>query len=299
MTAIIMGNRLKKLILCMTVVLSVAVFNLFQVTAVDVNKKCSLTLNQCLSGLNVHLYRVANITETGSYQYTEEFKDAENTTIDLNKLETSEDLKNAAITLKGYTAGVEGLTKQALSSQLCYTNLKTGLYLITADNLEKDNTTYTYLPYLISLPQGTNYDVSIDFIKYSKNPSHEYKIVKHWVDKGLTHPYKIEVELYEGSTLVKTITLDAENDYAYSWKTEKAMNYSIKEKSVKGYKGIVSSNSNETKTEFIITNTSIETPGIPVKTGDNTNINYWITCMAIAGLTLIVLGTIFRRKKIS
>lgn len=299
MTAIIMGNRLKKLILCMTVVLSVAVFNLFQVTAVDVNKKCSLTLNQCLLGLNVHLYRVANITETGSYQYTEEFKDAENTTIDLNKLETSEDLKNAAITLKGYTAGVEGLTKQALSSQLCCTNLKTGLYLITADNLEKDNTTYTYLPYLISLPQGTNYDVSIDFIKYSKNPSHEYKIVKHWVDKGLTHPYKIEVELYEGSTLVKTITLDAENNYAYSWKTEKAMNYSIKEKSVKGYKGIVSSNSNETKTEFIITNTSIETPGTHVKTGDNTNINYWITCMAIAGLTLIVLGIVFRRKKIS
>ena len=299
MTAIIMGNRLKKLILCMTVVLSVAVFNLFQVTAVDVNKKCSLTLNQCLSGLNVHLYRVASITETGSYQYTEEFKDAENTTVDLNKLESSEDLKNAAITVRGYTAKVEGLTKQASSSQLCCTNLQTGLYLIIADNLEKDNTTYTYLPYLISLPQKTNYDVSIDFIKYSKNPSHEYKIVKHWMDKGLTHPDKIEVELYDGSMLVKTITLDAANNYAYSWKTEKAMNYSIKEKSVKGYKGIVSSNSNETKTEYIITNTSVDTPGTHVKTGDNTNINYWITCMAIAGLILIVLGTIFRRKKIS
>lgn len=299
MTAIIMGNRLKKLILCMTVVLSVAVFNLFQVTAVDVNKKCSLTLNQCLSGLNVHLYRVASITETGSYQYTEEFKDAENTTVDLNKLESSEDLKNAAITLKGYTANVDGLTKQASSSQLCYTNLQTGLYLIIADNLEKDNTTYTYLPYLISLPQKTNYDVSIDFIKYSKNPSHEYKIVKHWMDKGLTHPDSIEVELYDGSTLVKTITLDAANNYAYSWKTEKAMNYSIKEKSVKGYKGIVSSSSNETKTEYIITNTSVDTPGTHVKTGDNTNINYWIACMAVAGLILIVLGTIFRRKKIS
>ena len=126
--------------------------------------------------MNVHLYRVANITETGSYQYTEEFKDAENTAIDLNKLETSENLKNAAVTLKGYAAGVEGLTKQALSSQVCYTNLKTGLHLITADNLEKDNTTYTYLPYLISLPQGTNYDVSVDFIKYSKIPLMNIKL---------------------------------------------------------------------------------------------------------------------------
>lgn len=157
-----------------------------------------------------------------------------------------------------------------------------------ADNLELENITYTYLPYLISLPQGTNYDVSIDFVKYSKNLFHEYKIVKHWVDKGSTHPDIIQVELYNGSTLVKTITLNAENNYAYSWKTEKAMDYSIKEKSVKGYKGIVSSNSNETKTEYIITNTSIQTPGTHVKTGDNTNINHWITWTTVAGLSLII-----------
>lgn len=283
-----MGNRLKKLLLCITVVLSVTVFNLFHVTAVDVNKSCSLTLNQCLSGLNVHLYRVASISNDGSYQYTKEFKDAKNTTIDLNNLETSEDLKNAAITLKGYTAGVEGITKYADFSTLSYTHLCTGLYLIVADNLELENITYTYLPYLISLPQGTNYDVSIDFVKYSKNLFHEYKIVKHWVDKGSTHPDIIQVELYNGSTLVKTITLNAENNYAYSWKTEKAMDYSIKEKSVKGYKCIVSSNSNETKTEYIITNTSIQTPGTHVKTGDNTNINHWITWTTVAGLSLII-----------
>ena len=64
----------------------------------------------------------------------------------------------------------KGVIKQANSSTLSYTNLKTGLYLITADNLELNGTTYTYLPYLISLPQGTDYDVSIDFIKYSKIP---------------------------------------------------------------------------------------------------------------------------------
>ena len=300
MTAIIMGNRLKKLLLCMMVVLSVLLFNLFQVTAVDVNKSCSLTLNECLSGLNVHLYRVASISDDDSYHYTEDFKEAEkNTTVDLNKLESSEDLKNAAITLKGYTANVEGLTKQASSSQLCCTNLQTGLYLITADNLEKDNTTYTYLPYLISLPQKTNYDVSIDFIKYSKNPSHEYKIVKHWMDKGLTHPDKIEVELYDGSMLVKTISLDAANNYAYSWKTEKAMNYSIKEKSVKGYKGIVSTSSSDSKTEYIITNTSIDTPknNTQVKTGDMTRIQHYLSLMCGAGLILILLGCFIRYEK--
>lgn len=295
-----MGKRLKKYILCFTVLLSVAVFNSFQVAAVNVNKRCSLTLNECISGLNVHLYRVASVSDDGSYHYTDAFKEAEtNTNIQLDQLETSEQLKNAAVTLKGYAASQEGLTKKATSSTLTYTDLKTGLYLVTADNLELSGTTYTYLPYLISLPQGTSYDVSIDFIKYSKNPSHEYKIVKHWVDNGSKHPEKIYVELYDGTTYIKTITLDAVHNYAYSWKSEKAINYSIKEKSVKGYKGIVSSICNDSKTEYIITNTSTETPkkGSHVKTGDTTRITHWVTFMTIAGLFLIVLGRLLRDEK--
>ena len=297
MTAIIMDKRLKKIILCFTVILSVAVFNLFQVAAVDVNKKCSLTLNECLSGLNVHLYRVASIDEVGSYQYTEDFKEADNTTIDLNKLETSEELKNAAMTLKGYAVRKEGVTKTTASSTLTYSNLNTGLYLVVADNLVIDGKTYTYLPYLISLPQGTKYDVSIDFVKYSEAHSHEYKMIKQWKDNGSTHPNSIEVELYDGNTFVKTITLDAAHNYAYSWKTEQVMNYSIKEKNVKGYKGIVSVSSNDAKTEYVITNTSTSSTGSHVKTGDTTRINHWVTLMALSGLFLLIVGTLFRYEK--
>ena len=297
MTAIIMDKSLKKIILCFTVILSVAVFNLFQVAAVDVNKTCSLKLNECLSGLNVHLYRVASIDEVGSYQYTEDFKEAENTTIDLNKLETSEELKNAAMTLKGYAANKEGMTKVTTSSTLTYSNLNTGLYLIVADNLVIDGKTYTYLPYLISLPQGTKYNVSIDFVKYSEVYSHEYKIIKQWKDNGSTHPNSIEVELYDGNTFLKTITLDAAHNYAYSWKTEQVMNYSIKEKKVKGYKGIVSVSSNDAKTEYVITNTSTSSTGSHVKTGDTTRINHWVTLMALSGLFLLIVGTLFRHEK--
>ena len=297
MTAIIMDKSLKKIILCFTVILSVAVFNLFQVAAVDVNKKCSLTLNECLSGLNVHLYRVASIDEVGSYQYTEDFKEAENTTIDLNKLETSEELKNAAMTLKGYAASKEGMTKTTTSSTLTYSNLNTGLYLVVADNLVIDGKTYTYLPYLISLPQSTKYDVSINFVKYSEVHSHEYKIIKQWKDNGSTHPNSIEVELYDGNTFLKTITLDAAHNYAYSWKTEQVMNYSIKEKKVKGYKGIVSVSSNDAKTEYVITNTSTSSTGSHVKTGDTTRMNHWVTLMALSGLFLLIVGTLFRHEK--
>ena len=297
MTAIIMDKSLKKIILCFTVILSVAVFNLFQVAAVEVNKNCSLTLNECLSGLNVHLYRVASVSKDGTYEYTDEFKDAENTSIDLNKLETSEELKNAAMTLKGYSANKEGMTKVTTSSTLTYSNLTTGLYLVVADNLVIDGKTYTYLPYLISLPQSTKYDVSINFVKYSEVYSHEYKIIKQWKDNGSTHPNSIEVELYDGNTFLKTITLDAAHNYAYSWKTEQVMNYSIKEKNVKGYKGIVSVSSNDAKTEYVITNTSTSSTGSHVKTGDTTRMNHWVTLIAPPGLYLLIVGTLFRHEK--
>ncbi|MEE0042950.1 MAG: Cna B-type domain-containing protein [Catenibacterium sp.] len=281
----------------MTILLSVTVFNIFQVTAVDVNKNCSLTLNECLSGLNVHLYRVTSVSKDGTYAYTDEFKNAENTSINLNKLETSEDLKAAAMTLKGYAASKEGITQTTTSSTLTYSNLNTGLYLVVADNLVVDGKTYTYLPYLISLPQGTKYDVSINFAKHSEVHSHEYKIIKQWKDNGSTHPKSIEVELYDGNTFLKTVTLDAAHNYSYSWKTEQAMNYSIKEKNVKGYKGIVSVSSNDAKTEYVITNTSTSSTGSHVKTGDTTRINHWVTLMALSGLFLLIVGTLFRHEK--
>ena len=77
------------------------------------------------------------------------------------------------------------------------------------------------------------------------------------------------------------------------------MNYSIKEKSVKGYRGIVSSVCSDSKTEYIITNTSTNTPknDSHVKTGDTTRINHWVTLFTVSGLFLIVLGRLFRHEK--
>ena len=201
------------------------------------------------------------------------------------------------MTLKGYAANKEGMTKTTTSPTLTYSNLNTGLYLVVADNLVIDGKTYTYLPYLISLPQGTKYDVSINFVKYSEVHSHEYKIIKQWKDNGSTHPKSIEVELYDGNTFLKTITLDAAHNYAYSWKTEQVMNYSIKEKNVKGYKGIVSVSSNDAKTEYVITNTSTSSTGSHVKTGDTTRMNHWVKLMALSGLFLLIVGTLFRHEK--
>lgn len=75
------------------------------------------------------------------------------------------------------------------------------------------------------------------------------------------------------------------------------MNYSIKEKKVKRYKGIVSVSSNGAKTEYVITNTSTSCTGSHVKTGDITRINHRVTLMALSGLFLLIVGILFRREK--
>lgn len=64
-------------------------------------------------------------------------------------------------------------------------------------------------------------------------------------------------------------------------------------------KGIVSSVCNDSKTEYIITNTSTDTPkkNSHVKTGDTTRINHWVTLLTVSGLFLIVLGRLFRHEK--
>lgn len=300
-----MGKRFYKFILCFAVLLSVAVLNTFQVAAVNLNKECSLTLNECLPGLNVHLYHVADISDEGNYHYTEAFsKASEETNIRLDQLKTSEQLKEAAITLKGYAVNQKAVTKKADSSTLTFDHLQTGLYLITTDLLEYKGQTYTYLPYLIQVPQDGENHVAIDFTKYSKIPSHEYSIVKHWQDHGTKHPDKIEVELYEDTKYVKTIILSASHNYAYSWKSDHVTNYSIKEKKVPGYKGIVSCTSHDTKTEYVITNTKTGThssltshKGSQVKTGDSTQLAHWVTLMACAGLLFIIVGKVLKHEK--
>ena len=60
---------------------------------------------------------------------------------------------------------------------------------------------------------------------------------------------------------------------------------------------IVSVSSNDAKTAYVITNTSTSSTGSHVRTGDITRINHWVTLMALSGLFLLIVGTLFRHEK--
>ena len=213
----------------------------------------SLTLTKTMSGMKVHLYQVASI-DNDQYSYTDDFSGAKNTSIDLNNLKTSEDLATAASTLKGYAATATGTSATASGSSLTISSLDQGLYLLLVDDYTSGSTTYSYLPYLIAIPQTSEVELS----KYSTTEVHKYSLVKHWVNSTNT-PDSILVDLYNGNALEKTITLSRSNNYSYSWTTDTTKNYSIVEHEVNGYSASVTSSESDGTMYFVLTNTKTPT----------------------------------------
>ena len=209
----------------------------------------SLKVNQTRNGMHVHLYKIADQSDDG-YTYTDAFGDAKETSIDLNNLKNTEDVLQAAQTFKGLAASKIGTDLIATGNVLYFPSLTKGVYLLLIDNYTSGDTTYSYLPLLIAFPE-TN---EVALTKYSSTTIHKYSLVKHW-NGGRNYPKSIQVDLYNGKKLEKTLTLSKENNYAYSWTTTENKDYSIKEHQVQGYSSSVDvSESNDTQS-FILTNT--------------------------------------------
>ncbi|MFR6592359.1 hypothetical protein [Catenibacterium sp.] len=47
----------------------------------------------------------------------------------------------------------------------------------------------------------------------------------------------------------------------------------------------------------MILNHFVTASGSHVKTGDTTRMNHWVTLMALSGLFLLIVGTLFRYEK--
>lgn len=209
----------------------------------------SLKITNTKNGMHVHLYKIADRSDDG-YTYTDEFSDAKSTSIDLNNLKTTEDVLQAAQTLKGFAAGRSGTDLIATGDSLTYPSLTQGLYLVLIDNYTSGDTTYSYLPLLQQFPETSE----VSLTKYSTTVLHKYSLVKHW-SGGTNYPNSIKVDLYNGNTLEKTLTLTKKNNYAYTWTTTQDKDYSIKEHQVTGYSSSVDVSVSNGTQSFVLTNT--------------------------------------------
>lgn len=314
-------KMIKKLVVTSVLVL----FLLISVMGHVYASASALTITHMKAGMTIHLYQVATQV-SGQYCYTSQFESADATSIDLNNLDTSEAISQAATTLKGYALQTSGIDQKASTSQVIFRNLDPGLYLVLVDPYQSDGKTYSYLPYLIAFPQTSQMELT----KYTTTQLYKYSLVKHWQGTS-AHPNTISVDVYNGKTLERTLTLTSANGYYASWQTAKTKDYAIVEHKVEGYTSSVSMSISQDGQYFVLTNTKLKTynsketpatssntvgesqsynakPGKKsttlssnhkittqsVKTGDTTSLYTLMGGLLISGLVLVVLSRVTR-----
>lgn len=116
----------------------------------------------------VYLYRIANSNDQGVFTYIDSYQDFE---LDINSLKSTE-WQNYANTLSNYikTNNIS-YNEQILTGtngSYEFKNLNQGLYLLLFDKVTKNNSTYTSVPTLISIPNVDDatktyvYDITVN-----------------------------------------------------------------------------------------------------------------------------------------
>lgn len=293
-------------------------------TQVDHDQLGALTLtykdtenNQPLNGVNLKLYRIAQmqlgfpanptyaavLKAAGWEEFTANFQNGAHSTSAWDKIATT-----IADLLKSHSLAAGAETKTNSSGNAKFTQLPTGLYLLTADSYLSTDKQYRYLfqPAILTLPQVNpaesggshfNYQVSLT-PKINKEKLGEdvtYQVVKHWNDASNTQyrGKKITVEILRDGKLYSTQTLSEENQWAYSWESPANLyEWTVVEKDSGEYYTV----SNDRRaTTFIITNTL--KPSVPPHLS-KTGVNTWIPWAGAFSLSLgIILIGMKQRKK--
>lgn len=241
-------------------------------TTVDTGAKTSLSLQygrsaSPLTGVETHLYRVANMSSTVRFSLSGDFAAYP---VDVTKLSDASDWQRAAETLAAYAVADKrsplASTASDAKGEVSFRSLSTGLYLVTADSRSLNGRTYRFEPFLVTLPQLESktdtweYDASVQ-PKYSSTPNGgpspstlQYEVLKRWADSGneKRRPREITVELYRNAALQKTVTLSEQNSWSYRWTwTDDGSEWTVVERNIAdAYTVTVSKQS----TAFTVTN---------------------------------------------
>ncbi len=153
-------------------------------SAIDTDAECSIQFDiggrseLLAAGIPVNLYKVASVDESGNYTATDAFTGLTLSSVSADNLaDATAEWKKRANDAKEMLTDSDGntvveptrtikLTDDA-NDDHTITGLKTGLYLVDTPKVITPNYTYTFTPYLISLPTNNYYngkDESDDWI---------------------------------------------------------------------------------------------------------------------------------------
>ena len=124
--------------------------------------------------------------------------------------------------------------------------------------------------------------------------------LKLWKDdeKRNSRPKSVVVEIFRDGTSYKQVVLSSENNWSYSWLTKRdGANWVVIERNTpSSYAMTVERRENS----FVVTNTFVSpNPNGPIdepKTGDTSNLMFYVVLMIISGSVSIILGIIGKRS---
>lgn len=199
---------------------------------VELDRKGEMNLTytydgQALSGADVRIYRTADITETGRYVLSGDFRDYP---VNLENL-APEGWRDAANTLDTYVTAyqLEPLLKGTVDAlgNLNLGLLDTGLYLTVIEDVELNGKTYHTEPFLTSMPSldeedRWNYDVTIRPKSTECTPVPQLvdlTVIKVWNDGRQSgyRPQEIKVSLFKDNEMAGQVTLSASNYWRHTW----------------------------------------------------------------------------------
>jgi hypothetical protein len=276
-------------------------------------KACSLTLSYtcedtAFSGVEVKLYRIAEVSADFQYTLTQPFEDSG---LILNDIQTSGEWNVLRSTLEAYilanNLAPEFTSVTNSDGQASFDALKTGMYLA----IVSQDVRYQFDSALIPLPGlGADgrwqYQASVNAKGEALPPIEpdeevELNVLKLWKDDNRKdRPKSVEVEIFCNGTSYKTVILSEENHWAYTWAVKAdGSDWRVVERNVpEGYAVTVE----KRQATFVLTNTWTPTepndPGKFPQTGDTMNILPYVLMMVSAGVLLIILGTVGKKTRL-
>lgn len=242
-------------------------------------RDCTLTisygrLGTAVSGVNVKLYQIAEISADAQYTLTPSFAAS---AIALNEIQTAGEWNVIRTTLESYILANDSQPILADTTggdgQVHFEALQAGLYLAVAGRAKQ----VKFSPVLITLPglgadrlwqyevtaaakpESTPIPVPGPELEPTPEPENEiqYKVLKLWKeDEGqIDRPKNVEVAIFRDGELHQTVILSEENHWSYSWKAKAdGADWMAVERNVpEGYAVTVE----ERSTAFVLTNTRI------------------------------------------
>ncbi len=235
-----------------------------------------------LEGVTSKIYKVAEFDGNTQFTILDEYADY----LNMDTIYTAEDqsqMQEYFESLQSYiysnnvTPTASGLSDS--NGVTSYSSLGFGLYLVISETLDLTEYTYTFQSFVVSVPQirelenggigysGSDVDINVEATpkceRIVKDIPEQYYVYKRWSDSGYEskRPVSITVYIYKDGVEDSIVTLSNDNNWTYSWSTEKGHVWTVSEDTVDGYTSAVS----QTGTSFTITNTYNvpETPEVP------------------------------------